>query len=635
MLLSRFWYLAVAIALAGATYLLVLATGMYNRQSAQDTGQVLTADSQVVDWYLRNDARRRAAELLKPAYDPKLAKALLKASNTESQVPESSKVAARAALSRVATSIARERAFTALFAVDKHGRVVAHHGFDVANGIGLELGGYPVVADALHGYVRDDVLALDSLYRVVARPVEYEAGMAPVGAIMGARLIDDSFVRELTRRTGAAVAFYWDGARKASAAPEGFQRSQLDAINEDLPTLDQDADYADDGRSKVRRLPTGLQVVYSKLPGESWQSGGGYAVAKYAMSLASPFAFFDTADDKDKAAVPVGWALLVLFGIAGVGLVLTVFEHTRPLRRFRKEVHALETGSIDRLRAAGLNGAFRDSAAAINDAIDRLVEQHGGQSRRGADLGEVLGDLPPEPVMSAFSFPGDSAAPEMSAGVGAGLAGAGMAAPGSSRLGPSESEELDSALSAPPGETLAAAGGAASAVTPASPVTAPAVAGSEWVPSNGDRGSVGGHAGGESSSTSEAPPASAAATGNGDTARAGNGALAGDSGGADGSEQSSAGVAPTDTSEAGTARASVPEPDSQEERDVWRGVFEDFVAIRKRLGDPAESFTFEKFERTLRKNRGAIQTKHGCRRVRFRAYVKDGKAALKASPVRD
>ncbi len=68
---------------------------------------------------------------------------------------------------------------------------------------------------------------------------------------------------------------------------------------------------------------------------------------------------------------------------------------------------------------------------------------------------------------------------------------------------------------------------------------------------------------------------------------------------------------------------------------MWRSVFDDFVATRKRLGDSLENFTYEKFERTLRKNRGAIQQKHGCSRVRFRVYVKDGKAALKASPVRD
>ena len=36
----------------------------------------------------------------------------------------------------------------------------------------------------------------------------------------------------------------------------------------------------------------------------------------------------------------------------------------------------------------------------------------------------------------------------------------------------------------------------------------------------------------------------------------------------------------------------------------------------------------------LRNNREALQAKHGCRSVKFQVYVKDGRAALKASPVR-
>ena len=35
------------------------------------------------------------------------------------------------------------------------------------------------------------------------------------------------------------------------------------------------------------------------------------------------------------------------------------------------------------------------------------------------------------------------------------------------------------------------------------------------------------------------------------------------------------------------------------------------------------------------KNRDDLKSKTGCREVRFTVYVKDGKAALKATPVKD
>jgi hypothetical protein len=44
--------------------------------------------------------------------------------------------------------------------------------------------------------------------------------------------------------------------------------------------------------------------------------------------------------------------------------------------------------------------------------------------------------------------------------------------------------------------------------------------------------------------------------------------------------------------------------------------------------------SFEKLARKLRKNRDALITKHGCKSVEFQVYIEDGKAALKASPVK-
>ncbi len=72
-----------------------------------------------------------------------------------------------------------------------------------------------------------------------------------------------------------------------------------------------------------------------------------------------------------------------------------------------------------------------------------------------------------------------------------------------------------------------------------------------------------------------------------------------------------------------------------EEERHFQEVFRDFIATRERCGEPADGLTFEKFKQKLLKNKDALVAKYSCRTVRFQVYVKDGKAALKATPVKD
>jgi hypothetical protein len=67
----------------------------------------------------------------------------------------------------------------------------------------------------------------------------------------------------------------------------------------------------------------------------------------------------------------------------------------------------------------------------------------------------------------------------------------------------------------------------------------------------------------------------------------------------------------------------------------WQDVFAEFVATKQQCGESVEGFTYEKFVERLRKNRDALVQRHGAKRVKFGVYVKDGKAALKANPIRE
>ncbi|MBN1606677.1 MAG: hypothetical protein JW940_08585 [Polyangiaceae bacterium] len=524
MLLSRFWYVTLSLLLGAAVFVLYLAMSMYNRAGDRTMSEALNSDSQVVAWYLRGDARDRAAQLIRFAVDQDLAKNLQKSSDSDKKIPDDAQDAVARALAKINGTIPKAEAFDAVFAVDQHGRVVAHMGYEQVRAMGhFELGGYPVVADALHGYIRDDTLVLDRIYRVVARPIEFELGQMPAGAIVGARIVDDRFARELSARTGAVIAFHSKGARVATGAPEGFDVSQLDQMFGDMARLGADKEYQEKGRSRVRMLSSQIGVQYSRLPGEAWQLGAGYAVGRQRNAVDSPLGFFSQSDDVDKEHANLRLAIMVAVAAALVGLLLSIVEHTRPLRQFRSEALKLAQGQLDQLQPSRFRGICRKIASDLNDGIE-VVAAKGGVPRRAADFKQVLGDIPDQPMMSAFAFPDEGPSPA-------------------------------SAAARPPLDS------APQASMPRRPPPGPASAGR---PAPG--------------------PAAVAAPG---------------------------------------------------QNPEWIRVFEDFVAKKRECGEDLQGFTYEKFEKTLRKNQEAILERHGAARVRFSVYVKAGKAALKASPIRD
>jgi hypothetical protein len=552
MLLSRFWYMLLGLVLGGAVFTLYIAQSMYNRTSSKVLGEGLSSDSQVVSWYLRSQSRERSAQLIKFALSPEVSQALQKSSKSEN-IPKEARESASAALTKLEAGVPPEFSFDAVFAVDQHGRVVGRHGFDQASSVDtFELGGYPVVADALHGYIRDDTFVWDRIYTVVTRPVEYAAGELPVGAIVGLRLVDDQFARDIAARTGAAVAFYLDGERVASGSPESFDRSQLDGIVNDLKLVGQDTDYVEKGRSAVRQLGPNVAVVYTKLNGEAWSRGAGYVVGRAASAIGSPFAFFTRADDRDKASVN----LIVVIGVAALamllGIVFTLLEHSRPLRKFVSAVEQLGGGKIDHLQASQVSGVYRKVATLINDAIDHTVAKGGG-TRRVADLQQVLGDVPDQPAMSAFAFGAPAAA---SAPINTVPMNVAPIAPGPVSDNGAPSTSSKSLPKPPPGP----GGRPLPPQRPAAPEAR--------------------------------PPAEV-------------------------------GLPPAATTPA------------VEENPEWRRIFEDFLATKQQCGESVASLTYDKFEVTLRKNQQAIVDRHGVTQVKFSVYVKDGKAALKASPIRE
>ncbi len=62
--------------------------------------------------------------------------------------------------------------------------------------------------------------------------------------------------------------------------------------------------------------------------------------------------------------------------------------------------------------------------------------------------------------------------------------------------------------------------------------------------------------------------------------------------------------------------------------------YREFITTRERCGEPADGLTYERFRQKLVKSKEQLVAKHNAKGARFHVYVKDGKAALKASPIK-
>jgi hypothetical protein len=610
MILSRVWYVILGGAVAVCLYVVYVAVGQYNRQTTLALKAGLASDSQTVDWALKIDARRRLDALLAGSVDPALQQSLVTANGVrDGKLPDKAKADAKKALVAVTESIPADWRDDALFAVDREGHVVAQVGYDaVAGNDDFELGGYPAVNDALHGWLRDDVWLLGSkLYVVVSRPVEYDATQRPAGAIVGLKEVNKKFADDLAKRTRTNLAFYASGQRMAGGVGvEGFDEEKLDAVGNDLKNV-VDKTYGDAGRSDVRMFSDDLGAMYARLPGDVRTLGGGFAVVRGKTDIAGPLGFLSTADDKDKANVP--WLLLagVVLGAAFVGIFLTVLEHTNPLNELVMQADRLKAGVMDGLQVARFRGAYRLVAQSLNQGMERAIEKAGGVTRKPADLESILGPAPAQPSMSAFSFPiadgvAVPAVPPLAQPVPTPLSVGGtpgaMPAPIPRPAPPSVSRETPPVIvptvpssagrpppaSRPQPQPLPGAGRPAQAPVPTAPAFVP-----------------------------KPPPAPAFESDD------------------DGDEDATmVGAVPAEL----LAQASGENRETEEGAE-WLSVYEDFLRTKRQCGELTDGLTFDKFANSLKKARDGLVQKHGCKRVKFSVYVKEGRASLKATPVRE
>ena len=647
MVLSRSWYLILSGAAILGVAAALLAASLINDQWQRAATSDLIRDRFEVEALLKLDARTRLDAIAPIAANPDVRTALRRAGARRADTPIDPEIttALGTKLAELNGQLAGMRG-ELLFAVDRDGWIV---GSVAPSAIpeGAGLGEFPVVRRALEGYIRDDVWVYnDGVYRMAARPV-IDGGQY-VGALIHGKRFDDELAELLsTRLVGASIGFFHGDAMFAGYMPTGVQspprRDDMGALlagQDGQESILTDEALLAGNRTEPQELPTGGLAIYSLVTGTARHANVGYSVGRPGRSLAQPQDILDLASGEAWGALP--WIPLGAagFGVFLIAMFLVWVERDRPLSKLRRATKALEGSPENRLTITDFGGRYRKIANDVNEALDRAAHAGGGAAskRKAANLDQILGpsaDQAP-PSGSFFGFASQEQAgavdlpevPPASTPMGGG--GAPAIAGGLPPMGgaPPQLPSPPAARPAPPRPP-----------PPKPPPPKPQVAAHEPpsrpVLAESDESE-------EPTTVAGLPPEAQAVA-----ARAAQPAATATPAQRKKLKRTLMGVAPPtedddeDEDDGATMVARVPREllnqsaGDDGEASHFREVFDQFLAMKQKCGESTAGLTFEKFVVTLRKNRDQIVARHGAAKVRFTVYEKAGKAALKATPIKE
>jgi len=595
---SKIWLFIVAAVAAIAITIALLLPRPAQRARVQEERERLVVACDMVNILLRSNARVQVEVAGAFARTPAVVAALAEASGAAT-IDEARAKAARDIAEKTIADVEGARPDFAIL-LDRRGRVVAREGLDEAE-FGDTMAGRFLIDDALAGYLRDDLwFAGNRLYRVAASPVVKRDPPADVvGAVVVGSAVDRTFAGELVKPLGAKISFYAGGQVTASSTDVVLDRELLDEYGKLAPSQ---GDPAEDCRVvkpfSTRSGSTEFSAVVARLPGEARHDDAFFTVFVERGKALGLGATLDAVRKDDLSFGNFPWLLVALgfVGALGVGLALMILEADRPLRRLVADAVKLAKGQVERLPEDRHGGRIGSVARSVNIQIDKLTREARAARR---DLDQLLGPGPDGPSSSGSLGTLDLGGPPL------------PARPEVPKAPPPPSEfrfsdplpppELD--LGGPP-RPAAAPPSPPPSVPKGSPRPKPPVPSMPGmkVPTP----------------PPIAPPAPVAAR------PAPPRALDDDI------------LTDDPTGVGGPSRLAGPSgPTDPAEEAELRRVYDEFLELKKRCGEPTSGVTFAKFGDKLRKNRDELLAKPGTVGVKFSVYVKDGKAALKATPVKE
>ncbi len=594
MFLSKIYFVLVALVAGLAITAAFVAPRPADRRIEQLEGQRMDRAQYAAEQLLRNDAHRWIDYVAKLSRDAHLAEALDSSSRGVGE-PKTLHDTVRSRLKALVpdrTSIGVE----SLVAVDNKGRVVARVGDDEGE-YGESVVGIEVVGDALRGYLSDDVWGAGGrLRRVAAAPVVSKSRDRIVGAMVVSVDTGKRLAEMWKQNLGVEVAIVLGKNVISSTLPE--------ALLGHLPELiaKRSNEIVSHRRTRATPIDMGkerLLMVAAPFVGEAAEQQAYYVLLNKKSAETDPWTMLSNASSNDLSWGRFPW-LSLTFGILamiGVGLFLQRYEVENPIRRLRAEVHSLANNRASRIEDRSYAGRLGGIARDINATVERFTHAVPPKSEVAKkDISAIL-DRSPSADGQSFDVSRGKvpapAAPPSAASVAASLFG-------TPKLPPSVSAPASN-----PGGGFAVQAPVAAAPVPPRPAVPPPPA--ESAASSGEFATVSPSSLIESPQLPPPPPVPVAAPP----------------------------VPPAvQVSSPAKMKATMIGQGQNDEIAHYQQVFEEYLALRAKCGEPTTGVAPDKFFAKLRSNRDQLIAKYGCTTARFSVYVKDGKAAIKASPVR-
>lgn len=584
MFFSKIWFFLIAVAAAVALSFALVMPRPAQSVAVKEETRRLTVACGVVNIVLEADARNRVELAGKFARNEDVERELGDASAAAS-LDEKRMKQVRTVGEKVMEGIKGKRNPEWAIMLDKKGRVVARIRVEDTE-FGDVLAGRPLVDDALAGYLRDDVWMFGrTTFLVAASPVV--KGTEYVGAIVLGHKIDTEFAKKIVGKSLLVdLGFYLPKDTIASTSPAALEQVPMTTRVGTLLGPDLQADCSSDN-NKPMDIVAGndsYTALVARLPGEAGARGAYYSVF---TKKASAIGFFDTVGGVTKDDLGFGsfpWIFVVagFLIVLGIGIFLMLWEADRPLKRLTAESVRLAKGEIERLAEDAHPGKFGSIARSVNIHIDKL-----GRDAKAAkkDLDQLLGPAP-EGSLGTIDLLA-TALPSVRPG---GPAPAASPPPSEFKFGDSGSMTARPPVpSARPGTPPPIK----LQTPPPTPAKTQDLLGSFEPPATPSR-----------PISAQTPPLTL-----------------------DDDILGGSGMTP--------APGAPPAPPQGAVDPYFKQVYEQFLAVKKSCNEPTTGLTYEKFSEKLVKNRDDLISKTGCREVRFTVYIKEGKAALKATPVKD